>query len=203
MRLKPLAMLIPALLFLATTLPLSAQSAYSAERGGWPLVVGAGYSSINMDWGHGADGNPRVVNGVTVWADWNKLPWVPRGFGIEVEGEHVNWNQPAALPQFRIDAGLGGPMYTWRHFHRLHLYGKGLIGLGGIYFPPFGSYSHDTRTIYVPGFGAEYRAWNSFWVRADYEYQFWPDMFGRGHALNPHGFTLGMTYHFSGLHRKY
>lgn len=203
MRLKPLAMLIPAVLFVATALPLSAQAAYSAERGTWPVAVGAGYSSINMDWGQDSHGNPRTVNGVSVWVDWKQLPRMPRGLGLEFEGEHVNWNQPTALPQLGLDAGLGGPMYTWPHLNRLHLYGKGLIGFGGIYFPPFGSYSHDTRVIYVPGFGAEFRAWNGFWVRADYEYQFWPHMFGNHHALNPHGITIGMVYDFSGIHRKY
>ena len=202
MRFKPIAMLIPAVLFVAATLPVSAQSSYSAKSGGWPLVLGTGYSTVNMDLGADTNGNPPIVNGITVWADWNKLPWVPRGFGIEAEGEHVNWNQPSAFPKTRIDAGLGGPMYTWQALSRLRLYGKGLIGYGGIYFPAFGSYSHDTRTIYAAGFGGEFRTWNAFWVRADYEYQFWPNLFGPN-ALNPHGFTIGMVYDFSGIHRKY
>jgi opacity protein-like surface antigen len=100
---------------------------------------------------------------------------------------------------------MGGPTYTYtlRDFRRLRFYGKGMIGFGGINFPPYGSYSHDTRTIWAPGFGAEYRAWNSFWVRADYEYQYWPNLFGRGNTLNPHGLTIGMVYDFSTVHRKY
>ncbi len=205
MRLKPVTMLIPAVLFMAAALPLSAQSAYSAKRGAWPVAIGAGYSSINTDWGQDAHGNPRIVNGVTVWFDWKKLPFLPHGFGLEAEGEHVNWNQPAALPQLRIDAVMGGPTYTYtvRDFRRLRFYGKGMIGFGGINFPPFGNYSHDTRTIWAPGLGAEYRAWNSFWVRADYEYQYWPNLFSRGHTLNPHGLTIGMVYDFSTMHRNY
>jgi opacity protein-like surface antigen len=202
MRFKPISMLLPAVLFLAANLPASAQSHYSAERGGWPLVVGGGASQFNMDWGHAPNGNQRILTGVTVWAEWNRLPHLPKGLGMAVEGEHINWGQPANLPQLRIDAGLGGPMYTWRHYKRINLYGKCLFGLGGLYFPPLGNYSHDTRTVTAPGGGADFRAWNSFWLRADYEYQFWPDLF-RGHALNPHGVTFGVVYDFSGFRRRY
>jgi hypothetical protein len=205
MSLKSAPVMLLAALFVAAAVGASAQSLPPAERGGWPLTVGAGYSSINMDWGHDLQGNARIVNGVTAWVEWYRLPVVPHGLGIGLEGEHVNWNQPPALPQFRIDAALAGPIYRYRfrRFNRFDVYGKTYFGFGSIDFPPFGTYGHDTRTITAPGFGGDVRAWNSLWIRADYEYQFWPNMFGTGHALNPRGYTLGLVYDFSGIHRKY
>lgn len=203
MRLKSVSMLLPAVLFLATTLPLSAQAGYSAQRGGWPLVIGGGTSLFNMDWGHGADGNARILNGVTVWAEWNKLPRpLPYGLGIGAEGEHINWGQPTDLPQLRADVAMAGPIYTVHRYKRIRPYGKILFGIGSLDFPPFGNYSHDTRTVIAPGGGGEYRAWNSFWIRADYEYQFWPNLFS-SHALTPHGVTFGVIYDFSGFRRQY
>ncbi len=205
MRLKSVPVFILAALFAVAALPLFAQSSPSAVRGGWPLMFGGGYSSINMDWGHGADGNPRIVNGVTAWLDWYGVPLFPKGLGIEVEGEHVNWNQPTmpvGLERLRIDAGLAGPVYRVRYDQRFDFYVKAMAGFGSIDFPPVGYYSHDTRTIWAPGGGADVRAWRNFWVRADYEYQFWPQMFGPN-ALNPHGYTLGLVYDFSDLHRRY
>jgi hypothetical protein len=58
-----------------------------------------------------------------------------------------------------------------------------------------------TPAIFLAGGGGvEYRIMPRLWVRADYEYQSWPDFFkstvpaGR---LNPQGFTVGAIYHFS------
>jgi hypothetical protein len=54
------------------------------------------------------------------------------------------------------------------------------------------------------GGGVELRAYRSLWVRADYEYQFWPDFFFKGAKpigqLNPQGFTVGVLYHFNRPH---
>lgn len=205
MSLKSVPVISLAVLLATIAIPVSAQSSHAAERGGWPLTVGAGYSSINMDWGQDLQGNPRIVNGVTAWLEWYRIPKAPRGLGFGFEGEHVNWNQPPTLPQFRIDAALAGPIYRyrWRRLNRFDVYGKTYFGLGSLDFPPFGTYGHDTRTVTAPGFGGDFRAWNSLWIRADYEYQFWPHLFGRGHALNPRGYTLGVVYDFSGIHRLY
>jgi Outer membrane protein beta-barrel domain len=205
MRLKSVPVLILAALFAAAALPVSAQSNASGEKGGWPVAIGTGYSAINMDWGRGSDGNPRIVNGITVWVDWYRIPFAPNGFGIEAEGEHVNWNQPTQpveLERLRIDTALMGPIYRWRHYQRFNLYGKGVAGIGSIDFPPVGHYSHDTRTVWAPGFGGNVLLWGKLWARADYEYQFWPQLFGP-HALNPHGYTLGLSYDFSTPRREY
>jgi len=72
-----------------------------------------------------------------------------------------------------------------------------LGGFGGISFEnkrdPL--YTHDTRTIFALGGGADIHVWNKVSIRADYEYQWWRQLFGP-HDLNPNGFTIGGVYDF-------
>jgi hypothetical protein len=160
----------------------------------------------------------RYMEGVTLWIDW--IPRLPgpsflRGIGVEVEGRDINYGLPASLSDaelhdtgtnMRQDTGLGGVIYTVRRYSRVHPYGKAMAGLGSIDFPPLPAspawYRHDDRTITAFGAGADIRAWRSLWVRADWEYQFWPGLFGSSHALTPTGITIGAVYDFRGVHRR-
>lgn len=208
-----------AAVFLAAALPALAQVVPSAEAGGLPLVVGAGASRFNTDCGPYVNGATCYVNGVTVWVDWNLVrlpgPSFLHGLGIELEGRDLDFGVPAFLSNtylgdsgsnMREDTGLAGVIYTWRHYRKVHPYGKVLAGLGSIDFPPLpGSpawYRHDNRTIAAFGGGVDLHAWRSVWVRADYEYQIWPNLFGLPHALTPNGATIGAVYDFRGLHRR-
>ena len=207
-----------AALILLAALPAVAQVVPSAERGGLPLVAGAGFSGFNSDWGQDAFGRVRYMEGTTVWVDWNFThlpgPDFLKGLGVEVEGRDINLGLPASLSDAELhDTGLnmrqvtalGGVLYTVRRFHRVHPYGKGLAGLGRINFPPLPAsppaYRRDSRTITAFGGGADLRAWRNIWVRADLEYQIWPDLFGSPHPLTPTGITIGAVYDFNGAHR--
>lgn len=199
--------------------PVMAQVVPAAEQGGLPLVAGAGVSGFNIDWGQDAFGRVRYMEGVTVWLDWNLTrlpgPSLLRGLSVEMEGRDINFGLPASLSNaelhdtgtnMRQDTGLGGVTYTWRGFHRVHPYGKALAGIGSIDFPPLAAspptYRHDNRTITAFGAGADLRVWRSLWARADWEYQFWPDLFGSPHPLTPTGITIGAVYDFKGLHNQ-
>jgi hypothetical protein len=186
-------------LFVTITLPAFSQTVPAANQGGLPLVVGVGLSDYNIDFGAG-----RRMEGVSAWADWNfdRAPSFLRGFGIEAVGHHIAYGLPTGFSQMRQDSGEGGPIYTVRRYRNVHPYAKFLVGLGGIDFPKIVNYSHDTRTISSLGGGVDYRAWRDVWVRGDYEYQIWPDLFGRGHALTPNGFTIGAEYDFRGRNRR-
>jgi opacity protein-like surface antigen len=93
----------------------------------------------------------------------------------------------------------GGPIYIWRHFRNFHPYGKGIVSFGVIDFRiPNSTYNYDSRTVLSAGIGFEYRAYRNVWARADYEYQDWPHLFGQ--TLDPQGFTVGASYHFSRPH---
>ncbi len=198
--LKPILKVMLAALFLATASPFFAQVVPAVRQGGLPLSVGVGYSYFDLDWGSNSSGQRRM-GGLAAWVDFT-VPYTPkvlRGLGLEVEGHAIDYFRPSDLTTMRQDTFGAGPIYTWRHYRKFHPYGKGLIGMGSIDFPQLRNapawYRHDTRTVYAAGGGLEYQAYRHIWVRGDYEYQFWPKLFGPN-ALNPHGFTFGVAYDF-------
>lgn len=198
MRLKCISKAFLAALAMAAALPLSAQTNPAAKEGGWPVIVGGGLSRFNVDYPNVSSSN---MEGPTLWADWVRIPFVPRQLGIEAEWRKIDLNAPSAAPQLRTNSFLGGPTYTMT-FSRLALYGKGMIGYGTLHFPAFGTYQNDSRTIRGVGGGAEYRAWDSVWLRGDYEYQWWPNLFVKG-GMHPSGLTFSVGYDFRTIHRRY
>jgi len=179
-------------LSLFATLPAFSQVAPSATHGGIPIVIGAGYSDYVTDWA----GN---LSGGTVWLDWtaSRVPAYLQGIGIEAEGRDLNFDRTGDNAKLRMDTAKGGPIYHFRlrRVPRFQPYIKFTLGFGSIDFSnkPGDPYTHDTRTIYAPGGGGDYRVWRNVWVRADYEYEAWPDMYDHK-ILDPHGFTVGVTY---------
>lgn len=157
---------------------------------------------------------PRYLSGLgfeAIARDASK--WGP----IELSKGYPDYNcQGGTLPQDcqpnpsgqREDTAEGGAIYTWRRYAKLHPYGKFLIGFGSMDFPAGDAYNkngspytHDTRTVYAPGGGLEYRISRTVDIRADYEYQFWPYFLGNPHPLNPQGYSVGATYSFMPYHR--
>lgn len=195
---KCISMSFVVALFIVAALPLTAQSNASARQGAWPIIVGGGISSFNVDYPNVSSSR---MEGPTIWADWVDIPFIPRQIGIQAELRELNLGAPSTAPQLRTKAFLGGPTYTLT-FSRLAVYGKALGGYGAIDFPPFGTYSHDTRTIYGFGGGAEYRFWDGVWVRGDYEYQWWPKLFNKS-GMKPRGVTFSVAYDLRTLHRHY
>ena len=176
---------------------LLAQAVPAAKDGSQSLAIGGGLSSYDVDWGHG-----RML-GATVWADYTP-GWLParlRGLGIEAEARDISLGPSSSQPSnFREATAGGGPIYFWRHFRNFHPYGKGNASFGVMNFRiPNTTYDHDSRTVFSAGVGFEYRAYRNVWARADYEYQAWPDFFG-GKTMDPQGFTVGASYHFSRPH---
>src|ERR1700746_686557 len=159
-----------AVLFFCSSVPAHSQVVPTAEKPGLPLSIGAGYSNFNTDW-------LGRISGTTVWIDWSfyRAPSFLNRLGIELEGRDLSYGITANLP-LRYDTIGGGPIYKWR-YRRFAPYGKFFLEYGNVDFPPFGNYSHDTRTVYAPGGGLDYRVSRSIWVRGDYEYQFWTNIF--------------------------
>lgn len=188
MRLK---LVLTAILLTAGT-PLLAQVAPATNGGGGvPITIGAGFSDFHPDWS-------GRLGGAAVWIDWNLYagPSFLRGLGVEAEARDLNFLRSGGDPKLRQDTIGAGPIYTWHRFGRIHPYAKFLIDYGSIDFTSGDpNYTHDTRTVYVPGGGAEYRVFRHIWVRGDYEYQFWTD-FIHHHTMNPQGFTVGVSYNF-------
>jgi opacity protein-like surface antigen len=133
------------------------------------------------------------------------VPHLLRGIGLEVEARDLNYGRSATQPpDLRDDVASGGVIYSWHRFRSIRPYGKFLMGYGNTDEGSLVSTVrwHDSRTVTSMGGGVEYRAWRSVWVRADYEYQTWPDFFKHSNPaipqglLNPQGFTVGAMYHF-------
>jgi hypothetical protein len=205
MRLKPFLSSILGLMLVLEIAPALSQTTPAATSSGLPLEIGGGFSNYSLDWGAG-----RRMDGVTVWADWSfyHLPGILRGLGVEAEGRDIRWGLPADLSNaalhdqgvnMRQDTVQGGLNYTWRRHRKFHPYVKYLEGIGSINFPPLlhttPAYRHDTFTVLIPGGGVEYQLHKSFWVRGDYEYEFWEHAFGTSY-LNPNGITVGVAYNF-------
>ena len=180
-------------LFFTAAFPAFSQVAPAATTGGFPLSVGGGVSYWDTDWGQ------SKMEGATVWVDYylTHVPYILKGLGVELEARDVTFNKGDKPNNFRQATLGGGVIYSWHHFHNLRPYIKLDLAYGGINtrFVNFPNYTHDTRTVTAPGFGLEYRVFGPIWARADYEYQFWPKLFGP-HTTNPRGFTFGAMYDF-------
>jgi len=199
MRLKRFLSPIFAVSFITLFHPAFSQTVPAATEGRTlPITIGAGVSNFDVDWG-----KSRMMGG-TLWIDYypTYLPHFLRGLGVDAEARDLNYDRPNTVPSdFRQDTAAGGPIYTWRRFPNFQIYAKGLVGFGSLdffitYTP---NYRHETRTIYAPGGGLLVHAYKQVWVRADYEYQFWPDLFQK--TDDPQGFTVGAVYDFRGFRR--
>lgn len=202
MCLKPYPGLALALLFVCAAYPTLAQTAPAATESRPSLAIGAGLSGYDPDFGHG-----RMYGGA-LWIDYtpNRAPSLLRGIGIEAEARDLNYDRSPSQPSnLREDVIGGGVIYSWRHFRNIRPYGKFLMGYGNTDYGSNITHAryHDSRTVTSVGGGVEYRAFRSVWVRADYEYQWWPNFFKAttpAGLLNPQGFTVGASYHFSRLY---
>lgn len=161
----------------------------------FPVELGFGGSDFNLDWGKDQYGSQRRMDGITAWVntDVPVLSHFLKGLAVEIEGRDLNYSHPVYLSRMRHDTILGGATYTWRSSLPIRPYAKFLAGMGSIDFPPIGTYSHDTRAVTAPGAGVEARIHGPFWVRGDYEYQFWRKIFGPN-TLNPNGFSFGVEF---------
>ena len=161
-----------------------------------PIALGFGMSNFDLDWGSDKNGERRMA-GITATLDTD-LPHasgILKGFELEIEGRDINYFQPVGLSSMRQSTILGGAVYSWPYSQRARPYAKYLWGLGSIDASRVGPYRHDTQMVMAPGGGLECKVFGPLWVRGDYEYQFWPNFFGRG-TLNPNGFTISTVYDF-------
>ncbi len=201
--------LLPHLLLaltLGAAVPVFSQVVPAATGGqGLPISIGAGISSFNPDFDNG-----RMLAGV-LWIDFiPPLPTRLHGLGLEVEGDDIAFDPNKAQARIREQVASGGATYAIRSFRGVRPYAKYLMGFGNVDYPiRTGSY-HQTRTVTTCGGGASFRVLPGVSVRAEYEYQFWPDFWITSEknlkdagSLNPNGITVGASYQFSSLHLRF
>lgn len=196
-----------AILILTASLRLSSQVMPSATKDGlqqW--TIGTGFSYFGTDYG-----SERLAGG-TLWIDdsLNRVPAFLSGISVAVEARDLSLDRPSKDPVVRVDTAGGGAIYKWFRFRNFRPYAEITVGLGNIdYTTSAGGRYHQTRTVTSMGGGCDIRAFKSVWVRADYEYQYWPNFWitkagsPNGAPLNPQGLTLGAVYHFGAERRVY
>ena len=204
MRIKLFLRLTVGFLLACAACFVHAQTVPAATEGNLPLAVGAGFSGYNPDY------NTGHLLGGALWMDYfpSQVPHFLQGIGIEAEARDLSLGRSSSQPSnLREDTIEGGVIYSWRHFHNVHPYGKFLMGYGNTDYRSLPGAvvawrGHDSRTITIAGGGVDIKAFQHIWLRADYEYQSWPDFFKgtKNPAMNPQGFTVGALYRFGGRH---
>lgn len=186
--------------------PLYGQVAPHAKENNLPFTFGGGFSRFYTDWS-------GYESGPTAWLDCNfqNLPSVLDGVGVEVEGRDLNYGRTGDIPKLRESTMGGGVIYT---FHQIpipyfHFYGKYLVEFGRAYVssPSLNISPQAVRSvIYTPGTGIEVRTWHNVWVHGEYEWQYWRtnlrDVPSGAISMSPNGFTIGLSYHLPGIHSR-
>ncbi len=200
MRLK----LIFAVLLLSTAMPALAQVVAQGNSASMPYYVGGGYSRFSPDFGPG-----RTKDGLNVYAGMTffSLPAHLSGLGIEAEWRDIFFNpqygnNPGNINNLSQSTIGGGINYKLLHWSRYRPYGKYLLESGKISYgngalPPIVPKTLVRNSmVEVMGGGIEVLTAKHIWIRADYSYETWPNLFGLQKNLNPVGVTLGVTYDF-------
>jgi opacity protein-like surface antigen len=181
------AALLCAVISSAANLP--AQVAPSAKLGGFPIGVGVGMSSYNLDYGPG-----RYMEGPVAWANVGLF----HGLGVDGSARSIFMFTPSALTRMQQSTFLGGVFYEGPRYHIVRPWGRAAGGLGLIEFPSNNpAYTRDTYSVFAPSGGLDFQVSDHVAIRTQYEYQFWKDYHGPK-DLNPQGWTVGVMYYLRG-----
>jgi hypothetical protein len=180
---------------------LSAQSNPSAEGPAFSVIVGAGISTFNPDYGC-ANNSPfscwnHQLIGISPFVAANHM--VFQRLYLEGEARFLHWHGPAnGLTE---SSYLGGPSFHLLHYRKsFFVSARALLGGAQITIPndAVGSGSYF---VLAPGAVFDYRIAKRVSARVEYEYQIWPSFNGIPTAttsgtggLTPNGFTFGVGY---------
>ena len=165
----------------------AAQAEYSAERGPVAFSVGGSFSYFDAAYGG------YKVMGATGFAHFSPIIW--DHVAAQAEGRWLTLNGSHGFSEYNY---LAGPVYhiTLSEHRRFHPYVKGLIGEGVVNFPNHLAYGRYFAI--APGAGVDYTLTRRWRLRADYEYQIWPnapDIPGLSNsAMKPNGVSVGFAY---------
>ncbi len=180
-----------------------AQSHKSAVGGEASLSAGAEFSVFNSDWNCSSAAplgcGSQQLFGVAPFLDLDI-----RKFGAEGEARWLHWNGPAGEVESNY---LVGPRYRLFRDGRFDIKAKFMLGGGWLTSPGYpgpqslkGSYF-----AFAPGATLNYHIRGPWTVRADYEYEIWPNFIGlpgyvngqlvtHKHPLTPNGVSFGIAY---------
>jgi opacity protein-like surface antigen len=171
----------------------TAQVAPAAYGGGRPIGIGVGFSDYDLDYGPGRRMQGLVVRGGV---------GIFHGLGIDGNARSIFINTPSQLTRMQQTTFLGGVYYESPSIWRFTPFVRFGAGLGVIEFPSGNpAYSRDSYTAFAPSGGLEYPITRKWFVRAEYEYQFWHQYHGP-YDLTPQGATVGVTYYLRGMRAR-
>jgi len=197
--------------FVASTGTILCQTVYDGEQGGLPLAFGGGLSNFDPDFTQGPPPVNTIYIGTGYGRMWGATGWAETGlrfgpaflhpFNLEVEYRSIFSGGTAGQSHLVQNNYGGGVTYAWKHFRNFRPYGKYIASFGTATFAPVKEGSHpnyaqDSRFTNNLGAGLDYRVTGHIWVRADYEYQLWGNIFGPP-EFSPQGFTIGAMYHLN------
>jgi opacity protein-like surface antigen len=169
----------------ASSINVLCQVVPEATAGSAPLSVGGYFSYYNAGYAS------NKLTGLGAYVDWS--PWMSGNVGIEGEGRWLVYGGSHGLSEYQY---LVGPRYRFYLNDRYQPYAKMLVGAGELNFP-YGL-AHGSYFALAPGGGIDV-VLNQHWkVRADYEYQFWPNSIGipgiATGSAKPNGVSVGFSY---------
>jgi hypothetical protein len=169
LRLPAASALVLAVLSLGCANTARAQVVAQGQKEVLRLSVGVVGSGDTFQYG------PRKMLGVGAFVDGD----ASGHYGLEAEGRWVEFHQRADVHAETYS--IGGRYHFV--FGRLQPYAKGLVGFGNFTFPY--NYATGRYLIVTAGAGADYRWTRRISLRADFEYQDWPQFtYGAMTSLN-------------------
>ena len=154
----------------------TAQSVEPADRGRAMLSVGAAASGYTLGYGE------RKILGISAWVDADTI----RKLGFETEVRRLEYYQTANV---HAETYLSGVRYHL-NVGRTQPYVKALGGYGHFSFPY--NFAKGNYFVIAGGGGIDYRLNRRWVVRADIEYQEWPQ-FTYG-PMNSIGANVGIRF---------
>lgn len=177
------------------SIPLTAQTTWSAEGSGLSVWVGASISTFNPDYGcqHNSifscwDGQ---LLGISPYVHTNGF--VLNRIGAAGQARFLHWRGPGKLTESSYMAGPRVNLFQKKKFVFSGQFLAGSAHLDVSQGAGSGSYF-----AFAPGGAVDYRLARRVLARVDYEYQFWPGFnggqSGASHGLTPNGFSVGLSY---------
>ena len=166
---------------------LNAQAVYSGERSPVSFTVGGSVSYFDA-----AYGGYKVMGAV---GSVNFSPFIWDRVGLVAEGRWLSLNASHGFAEYNY---LAGPVYRipMSEHRMIHPYVKGLIGEGIVDFP--NNFAYGRYFVFAPGGGVDLTLNRRWRLRADYEYQIWPQAPGIPDEsvpmMKPNGVSVGFTY---------
>lgn len=148
--------------------------------------VGAEYSNVRASFPYQSS---QRLEGVGVFAEFR----LNGRIGLEGDARFLHFGGFEGSTE---SSYLAGPKAYFFAKGKFQPYGKFLVGAGRIHYPfAIGDASYFAM---APGGGTDYRLGRRWMLRAEYEYQIWPESPGYAnepkHRLTPNGFHVGVAY---------